>query len=187
MWNGGATETNSVPVLLHRTNIILWLDNQKSSKWNGLFCQLLPPRLPQTMVSFHSCVIIIILISVFTETSGELRENHQVGQDLTFWKRYELSVDLNIAPSVHGDWSNVFQFRDPNSNWATFAELPVGDRLPAIFQLANSNHLHLCNYINGEVNHCYDQAMPENTWFNLKFVQVRVSDTIFSLRKVLLY
>ena len=126
----------------------------------------------------YCCFIIIMLISVFTETSGELRENHLIGQDLTIWKRYELSIDLNLGPSNNPfEWSNVFQFRDPNSDWMT-----TGDRLPAIFQWS-PNHLFLCNYISGEFSQCYDDVFPENTWFNLKFVQVRVLDNTFSLYK----
>ena len=45
------------------------------------------------------------------ETSGQLRKDHLIGTNLTIWKRYEVSVDLNLKANPHHTWSNVMQFR----------------------------------------------------------------------------
>ena len=91
-------------------------------------------------------------------SSGRLEENHIIGRNLTLWKRYEFSVDLNIRNITEIDWVNLTDTYWSNlndSNWISFFYLwdsstrdqPIPVALP------------------------FD-VVPENQWFNLKYIQV---------------
>jgi len=118
--------------------------------------------------------------SQFIQTSGWIHENHIIGNNLTFWKRYELSFDLNIAKSwmdePYDGWKNVIHFRDSSTSLDDIPWKTPGYRVPAIFQRGNSNRLRYCNFISnlpGGWPACYEDDVPVNEWFNVKFVQAK--------------
>lgn len=117
----------------------------------------------------------------FFQSSGTLVKNHPIAKDLTFWKRYELSVDLNIQENTYSDWSNVLWFSVPKPSRGT---TDPGDRLPAIQQLPKSNTLEFTSYINGVANYDYDHVAEANQWFNVKFVQVHLTVPVWNFQNL---
>ena len=51
--------------------------------------------------------------------------------------------------------------------------IPSGDRIPAVFQVAGSNILHIACEVNGNTNYNVDYVVKNDEWFNLKISQVR--------------
>ena len=94
---------------------------------------------------------------------------------MTIWKRYEISVDLNLPPHTDGDYGSVIEFRDASLPESIEPWKVDGDRVPAILQHRSSSKLTLANYISDQASYYHENlVVPENQWFNLKFVQVRL-------------
>ena len=108
--------------------------------------------------------------SVFNATNGDLTADTLIGTNIEIFKEYELSIDLKIDRNPSSVDNNVFQFRAPHVAKAIGSR---GDRIPAVFQQANSNKLLTYNFISGK-DHQFDVdvANRTNEWFNLKIAQV---------------
>ena len=116
------------------------------------------------------------ILGIF-QTSGTLEPDHLIARDLTFWKRYELSVDLNIEANAHNGWSNILHFFDSNVHLSTWNQ--PGSQIPGIYQHKLSNRLALCNFVNNNGNICTNHDVSENEWFNVKFLQVILIEISF--------
>ena len=106
--------------------------------------------------------------SVFTATYGELTADTVIGTDIVIFKDYKLSIDLKLKSNPSSVRNNVFQFRSPHAATKIGSK---GDRIPGIFQKANSNRLIAYNFINGK-DEDFEFDARTDEWFNLKFEQV---------------
>ena len=92
-----------------------------------------------------------------------------IASDLTFWKEYELSVDLKLSKAQNGLASSVLQFSDPGDGQN------VGERITSI-SIWGDDRVQLCYDSNGHNElDCYNTDagfVPWNQWFNLKLIQV---------------
>ena len=53
-----------------------------------------------------------------------------------------------------------------------------GGRLPAVYMHAGSNRLHICNYVNGNKDHCHGTSDVGTDWFNLKIGEREEDDVV---------
>ena len=108
------------------------------------------------------------MTSVFNATSGDLTADTLIGTNIEIFKEYEISIDLKIDPNPSSVDNNVFQFRAPHVAKTIGSR---GDRIPAVYQQANSNRLLTYNFISGK-DYNIDVDVAANEWFNMKIAQV---------------
>ena len=103
-----------------------------------------------------------------------MSQGNQIYENVDIGKSYEVSFDFKLNSVRTDNWSNLLDTTIPGIG------ANPGGRCPSIFLAKDSSFLHICTYIDGDRNHCFNTAnLNLGQFYNVRVTQYEYDDGIF--------
>ena len=102
-----------------------------------------------------------------------MSQGNRIYENVNINPSYEVSFDFKLN-AVANSWTNVLETVVPGVGQAP------GARCPSIFLASGRSYLHICTYIDGDWNHCFNTVdLNLGQFYNIRVTQYEADDGIF--------